>query len=67
MFDRPVPLKTTVGGGMATSRSGGGMATSGSGGGMVAGNKDKGKRFEKKVEVQDPSMFAAQEVGPDYL
>lgn len=70
MFGRAVPLKNTGGsGGVASSGGGGGGRPKGSwgaGGGGDATRGDsatyKGKRFEKRVEYQNPEAFAGVEV-----
>ena len=58
VFNRPVPLKAST----VPAKPGGGGAKPGGGG---PGNKEtpKGKKFEKRVEVQDPSTFAGQDVS----
>ena len=58
VFNRPVPLNAST----VPAKPGVGGAKAGGGG---PGNKEtpKGKKFEKRVEVQDPSTFAGQDVS----
>ncbi len=68
VFGRPTPLRTTGG----SSGGGGGAGGRGGKGGVATGEGAKGKgatpkgrRFEKRVEFQNPETFSGVEVsGP---
>ena len=64
MFGRPTPLKSTGssggGGGAGVGKKGKGFTGEGAKG---TGPSPKGRRFEKRVEYQNPETFAGTEVS----